>query len=74
MAINDNFHVCPGRGGCQHVQVMPAPWWQFPPPAPAPRLVMGWQCPRCENVHAPSVLSCSCSDSLRDRIGRGMAT
>jgi hypothetical protein len=76
MAINDNYHVCPGRGGCQHcqhVQVTPAPWWQFAPPV-LPQPSAGWQCPRCEKVHAPSVLSCPCSDSLRDRIGRGMAT
>jgi hypothetical protein len=41
---------------------------------PGPVIPAGWQCPRCEKVHAPSVLSCPCSDSLRDRIGRGSRT
>jgi hypothetical protein len=61
MAYSDNYHVCPGRDHC--------PPAAFPPVLAA----RGWECPRCQKVHAPSVLSCPCSDSLRDRIRRGMA-
>jgi len=29
---------------------------------------MGWICPRCNKVHAPSVLSCECADKPDERV------
>lgn len=59
MAANDNWHMCPGQA-CSHGTVF-VPQYQFwPTPPQHPQAIMGWECPRCHAVHAPSVLSCSC--------------
>jgi hypothetical protein len=64
MALRGNWQACagPGPGGMPEQRPRPVP------PVPA-----GWQCPRCLVVRGPRVLSCSCQDSLRARISRGMA-